>query len=71
MPFYRSHVLISVDPECIARGAHEVLDALNDELMVQGLFDEVQVLETSRLGDPYRFGPDLMVYPESVHYACI
>jgi len=71
MPFYRSHVLISVDPECIARGAHEVLDALNDELMVQGLFDEVQVLETSRLGDPYRFGPDLIVYPEGVHYACI
>ena len=69
MPFYRSHVLISVDPECIARGAHEVMDALNDELMVQGLFDEVQVLETSRLGDPYRFGPDLVVYPEGVHYA--
>ncbi len=69
MAFYRSHVLVSVDPECVARGAHEVLDALNDELMVQGLFDEVQVLETSRLGDPYRFGPDMIVYPEGVHYA--
>ncbi len=69
MAFYRSHVLISVDPECLSRGAHEVLDALNDELIVQGLNDEVQVLETSRIGDPYRLGPDMLVYPENVHYA--
>jgi NADH:ubiquinone oxidoreductase subunit F (NADH-binding)/(2Fe-2S) ferredoxin/Pyruvate/2-oxoacid:ferredoxin oxidoreductase delta subunit len=61
--------LISVDPECLSRGAHEVLDALNDELIVQGLNDEVQVLETSRIGDPYRLGPDMLVYPENVHYA--
>ncbi len=69
MAFYRSHVLVSVDPACIERGAHEVIDALNDELMVQGLFDEVQVLETSRIGDPQKFGPDMLVYPEGVHYA--
>lgn len=69
MAFYRSHVLVSVDPECLKRGAHEVLDALNDELLAQGLLDEVQVLETSRIGDPHRFGPDLLVYPENVHYA--
>jgi len=71
MPFYRSHVLVSVDPECLKRGAHEVIDALNDELIAQDLIHEVQVLETSRIGDPYRLGPDLLVYPEGVHYANI
>jgi len=71
MAFYRSHVLVSVDPECLKRGAHEVIDALNDELIVQDLIHEVQVLETSRIGDPYRLGPDMLVYPEGVHYANI
>jgi len=60
---------VSVDPECLARGAHDVIDALNDELVAQGLIDEIQVLETSRIGDPDKFGPDMMVYPEGVHYA--
>lgn len=69
MAFFRSHVLVSVDPECLKRGAHQVIDALVDELVAEGLIDEVQVLETSRIGDPYQFGPDLMVYPEGVHYA--
>ncbi len=69
MPFFRSHVLVSVDPACIAAGAHDVIDALNDELVAQGLIDEIQVLETSRIGDPARFGPDMIVYPENVHYA--
>lgn len=67
MKFYRTHVLVSVDPECVKRGAHEILDALQDELVDQGLIDEVQVLETSRIGD-ITDAPDLMVYPEGVHY---
>ncbi len=69
MAFYRSHVLVSVDPGCLAKGALEVIDALHDELVAQGLVDEVQVLETSRIGDPVQYGPDMMVYPEGVHYA--
>src|SRR5512143_3750775 len=71
MAFFRSHVLVSTDPDCIKRGALEVLDALHDELVSQGLNDEIQVLETSRIGDPVQYGPDLMVYPEGVHYACL
>ncbi len=71
MAFFRSHVLVSVDPECVARGAHDVVDALQDELVAEGLIDEIQVLETSRIGDPAQFGPDLMVYPEGTHYACL
>ena len=61
MTFFRSHILVSVDPECQARGAYQILDALNDERVAQGLIDEVQVLETSRIGDPIVYGPDIMV----------
>ena len=67
MKYFRSHVLVCVDPECLSKGAHDVLDALNDELVAQGLIDEVQVLETSRIGG-CAIGPELMVYPEGVHY---
>ena len=68
MKFFRSHVLVCVDPECLSKGAHQVLDALNDELVATGLIDEVQVLETSRIGGCAQ-GPELMVYPEGVHYS--
>ena len=43
MKYYRSHVLVCVDPECLKKGAHDVMDALQDELVAQGLIDEVQV----------------------------
>ncbi|MCD4671490.1 MAG: NADH-quinone oxidoreductase subunit NuoF [Anaerolineaceae bacterium] len=68
MTFFRSHILVSIDPECQAKGAYQIIDALNDELVAQGLIGEVQVLETSRIGDPAAYGPDIMVYPEGVHY---
>ena len=68
MAYFRSHVLVSVDPICIEKGAFELMDAVQDELVKQGLVDEVEVLETSRIGDPEVSGPDLIVYPEGVHY---
>jgi len=68
MKYFRSHVLVCIDPECLSKGAHEVMDALQDELVAQGLIDEVQVLETSRIGG-CSAGPELMVYPEGIHYA--
>src|SRR5512134_2215127 len=70
MKYYRSHVLICVDPECLAKGAHTILDNLQDELVAQGLIEEVQVLETSRIGGCAN-GPEMMVYPEGVHYVGI
>jgi len=70
MTYFRSHVLVCVDPECLSKGAHELEDALQDELVSQGLIDEVQVLETSRIGSCSN-GPELMVYPEGVHYVGI
>ncbi|MAT45137.1 MAG: NADH-quinone oxidoreductase subunit F [Anaerolineaceae bacterium] len=68
MKYFRSHVLVCVDPECLNKGAHQVIDALNDELVATGLINEVQVLETSRIGGCAN-GPEMMVYPEGVHYA--
>lgn len=67
MAYFRSHVLVCVDPECLKHGAHDVIDTLQDELVAQGLIDEIQVLETSRIGSCSN-GPEMMVYPEGVHY---
>ena len=67
MAYFRSHVLVCIDPECLKKGAHEVVDALQDELVAQGLINEIQVLETSRIGS-CSIGPEMMVYPEGVHY---
>ena len=50
MKYFRSHVLVCIDPACLAKGAHDVEDALQDELVAQGLINEIQVLETSRIG---------------------
>ena len=69
MAYFRSHILVSIDPLCVEKGAYTLIDALQDELVKQGLVDEVEVLETSRIGNPETEGPDLMVYPEAVHYA--
>jgi hypothetical protein len=50
MAYFRGHMLLCADPECLSRGAHAVIDALQDELVFAGMIDEVQVLETSRIG---------------------
>lgn len=67
MKYFRTHVLVCVDPQCLKKGANDIIDALQDELVAQGLIDEVQVLETSRIGG-CDDGPEMMVYPEGVHY---
>ncbi len=67
MKYYRSHVLVCVDPQCLNKGAHELIDTLQDELVATGLIEEVQVLETSRIG-ACADGPEMMIYPEGVHY---
>jgi NADH-quinone oxidoreductase subunit F len=68
MKYYRSHVLVCVDPECVAKGAYDIQTALQAELEAQGLSDEVRVMETSRIGG-CASGPELMVYPDEVHYS--
>jgi len=67
MKYFRSHILVCKDPDCVHKGAHEVMDALQRELAAEGLINEIQVLETSRIGRCWN-GPEMMVYPEGVHY---
>ncbi|MCL4394927.1 MAG: NADH-quinone oxidoreductase subunit NuoF [Chloroflexi bacterium] len=65
--FFRSHVLLCTDPECVAKGANDIEQALLRELDSNRLRDEVNVLETSRLGH-CQTGPEMVVYPEGVTY---
>lgn len=67
MKIYRSMVLVSSDPESMARGAQQVFQCLQDEIQAFGLQDEVSV---SMVGDIGRHDsiPMVIVYPEAVIY---
>ena len=67
MKYFRSHILVCNDPECVNKGSMEILDTLERELTKHGLNNEVEVLDTPRIGS-CQFGPEIMVYPEDVHY---
>ncbi len=54
-------------PCCSAAGSPKILDALNQELTANGLFDEVQVSSCGCLG-LCDSGPVLIVYPEGAWY---
>lgn len=71
MTYYRSTVLVSVDPIALDKGASAVKDKLIEELNRLNLQDEVQVIETPRIGDPAKDAPDFLVYPEGTHYTAI
>lgn len=68
MAYYRSTVLVSMDPVCIDKGALDVKEQLIKELAKHNLSEEVQVLDIPRVGDPETEGPDFLVYPEGSHY---
>ncbi len=67
MAYFRSHILVCNDPDCIEKGSMELLAALQTELDAKGLSDEVKILETPRIGDCDK-GPEILVYPENYHY---
>ena len=67
MTYFRSHILVCNDPECMQKGSMEIYDQLKKELADKGLTDEVQVLDTPRIGH-CEIGPEIMVYPEGFHY---
>ena len=66
--YYRSYVLIGADRECLAKGAGAVIAELHRALKRYDLQDEIQIIETSRLSQHVQKGPELIVYPEGVHY---
>ena len=66
--YYRSYVLVGADRECLAKGAGAVIAELHRALKRYDLQDEIQIIETSRLSQHVQKGPELIVYPEGVHY---
>jgi len=70
MANYRLHILVCMDPLCQEKGSQKILKALKKELTKAGLKDEVQVMETPRIGGCEQ-GPEIMVYPDEVRYAGI
>jgi NADP-reducing hydrogenase subunit HndC len=67
MKSYRSMVLVSSDPDSLARGAQQVFDCLQAEIAAFGLQDEINL---SMVGDIGRHDaiPMVIVYPEAVVY---
>ncbi|MDY0094579.1 MAG: NADH-ubiquinone oxidoreductase-F iron-sulfur binding region domain-containing protein [Candidatus Vecturithrix sp.] len=66
--YYRSYVLVAADREGLAQGAEAVISELNEALRRYELQDEIQVIETSGLSQLKNKGPELIIYPEGVHY---
>lgn len=67
MKAFRSMVLVSSDPTSMARGAQQVFQRLQEEIVAFGLQEEVSV---SMVGDIGRHDaiPLVIVYPEAVIY---
>ena len=68
MKYYRTHVLVSVDPAGMNQGALDLKNALQKELIRRDLDEEIQVMETPRR-DRYNGGAEMVIYPDEVHYA--
>ena len=66
--YYRSYVLVAADRESLAQGAGATLTELHNALRRYQLQDEIQVIETSQLSQLINKGPELIVYPEGIHY---
>ena len=67
MTYFRSHILVCNDPVCLNKGSEEIMQALKEEISKKGLQDEVEVMDTPRLGN-CNCGPEIVVYPEGFHY---
>ncbi len=67
MAYFRSHVLFSNDPAILEKGGVEVKNALLQEIKKHNLTDEVEIIDTPRIGDG-NLGPEILVYPEGYHY---
>ncbi|MGQ9815873.1 MAG: NADP oxidoreductase, partial [Candidatus Roseilinea sp.] len=67
MKAVRSLVLVSNDPDSVARGAQEVYRRIQEEVKAFGLQDEVSVTMVADIGRHDAL-PLVMVYPEAVVY---
>ena len=64
----RSHVLICGGTGCTSSGSAALLSALEEELKIRGLDDEIKVVKTGCFG-LCELGPIMIVYPEGSFYS--
>ena len=67
MKTYRSMILVSSDPESLARGAQEVFGRLQESILEFGLQDEVSISMVGEMGR-HDATPMVIVYPEAIVY---
>ena len=64
----RSHVLICGGTGCTSSGSTKIIDAMEKELVAQGLADEIKIVQTGCFG-LCASGPIVIIYPEGTFYA--
>ncbi|HNT88322.1 MAG TPA: NAD(P)H-dependent oxidoreductase subunit E, partial [Candidatus Hydrogenedentes bacterium] len=67
MNYVRSHVLVCAGAGCVASGALELSEAIQQALRKHGLDKEINIVHTGCLG-PCAIGPVIVVYPDGVFY---
>ena len=65
---YRAHVLVCGGTGCTSSHSGELIDALNENIKLKGLEDEIQVVRTGCFG-LCALGPIMIVYPEGCFYS--
>ncbi len=65
---YRIHALICGGTGCTSSGSMDVKEALEKEIAVRGLQDEVKIVQTGCFG-LCALGPIMIVYPEGTFYS--
>ena len=68
MKFYRMHVLVAQDTRSIMAGAKRVEEALNEEIRLAGLEDEIRVIPTGSLGFSDKDQVAIAIYPDNIIY---
>ncbi len=67
---YRIHALICGGTGCTSSGSMKIKDALEKELAVKGLEEEVKIVQTGCFG-LCALGPIMIVYPEGTFYSMV
>ena len=65
---YRAHVLVCGGTGCTSNHSAELIEALNENIKLQGLENEVKVVRTGCFG-LCALGPIMIVYPEGCFYS--
>lgn len=64
----RSHVLVCGGTGCTSSGSQAIREKLAEELKIQGLDEEVKIVQTGCFG-LCALGPIMIIYPEGTFYS--